>query len=67
MTHKVYFNKVTNHTIIDVSGVKPLEKIKEEFGDFDYQEVEINEKEETFTVDETKKLKKVKLDKKNIV
>jgi len=48
--HKVYYDKAKNFTIIDVSGVKPIELIKEEFGDCDYQVVEINPMTESYDI-----------------
>lgn len=40
--NKIYYDKEKNFTIVDVSGVKPIELIKEEFGDVEYQTLEID-------------------------
>lgn len=62
---KIYHDPKINFTIVDVSGVKPFEKIKEEFSDrgidFDsIQTIDINEKEETFDVSDGSLKKKLK-------
>ena len=48
--HKIYYDKERNFTIVDVSGVKSIEQIKEEFGDCDYQNLEIDPHKEQFEV-----------------
>jgi hypothetical protein len=51
---KVYYSKKGNKQIIDVSGKKPFEDIKKEFGDFDdYQVVDIDfDKQESYKIDD---------------
>lgn len=58
--HKIYYDKERNFTIVDVSGEKSIEKIKEEFGDCEYQTIEINPSLESFDTSngELKKIKK---------
>ena len=58
--HKVYYDKIRNFTIIDVSGVKPIKKIKKEFGDAEYQTIEIDPATETFD-NSNGELKKIKI------
>jgi hypothetical protein len=62
--HKIYYHKESNFTIIDVSGKKPIEKIREEFaeriGEDSLEEMEINEKTESYKI-VNGKLKKEKL------
>jgi len=60
---KVYYNKKTNHTVIDVSGAKPLELIEAEFGKGFDQMVEIDENLNGINFDVDKKLIKTKLPK----
>jgi len=48
---KVYYDKEKNFTIVDVSGVKPIDLIKNEFGDVEYQEIELSENEDYIIVD----------------
>lgn len=58
--HKVYYDKIRNFTIVDVSGEKSLNKIKKEFGDAEYQVIEIDPKVESFdTSDGELKKKKI--------
>lgn len=42
---KYFYNKQKDVMIVDVSGSKTLEKVKEEFGDNDYEIVEVNNNE----------------------
>ena len=41
----IYYDKKTNCEITDISGVKTLKQIKAEFGDADYQVLEIDDGE----------------------
>jgi len=54
---KIYYNKEKNFTIIDVSGIKPLSKIKKEFGDVS-EAIEIDETKETYELTNRKLSKK---------
>jgi len=38
---KIFYDKVNHKEIYDVSGNKTLKSIKQEFGEFDYQEIEL--------------------------
>ncbi len=49
--HKIFYDKIINKEIVDVSGKKTLNQIKQEFGDADYQEITINETEEVYCVE----------------
>ena len=50
--HKVYYDKNTKVNIVDVSGIKPLEKIEAEFGKGDWQIVELEPKTEQYNIDD---------------
>lgn len=57
--YKIYYDKKRNFTIVDVSGIKPIEKIEKEFGKTDYQKLEIDPETEDYII-ENECLKKVK-------
>lgn len=61
---KIYFNPKTNHTIIDVSGVKNPKKIEKEFGIKinDYQSEVVDEQTEKVSI-ENGKIVKSKIEK----
>lgn len=56
-TQKVYYDSIGNKTIIDVSGQKPKEQIIAEFGQADYQVVDIDENNEAIRVESGKLVK----------
>ena len=58
---KVYFNPKTNHTIIDVSGVKNPKKIAKEFNVKigDYKSVLADEKTEKVSIGNGELIKKL--------
>lgn len=45
---KIYYDKERNFTIVDVSGEKSVELIKEEFGDVEYEMEEFDPLTEKF-------------------
>jgi len=55
---KVYFHPDCKVQIVDVSGKKPLEDIKKEFGNYEYQTIEINaDTSETYCIEEINSVK----------
>jgi hypothetical protein len=54
--HKVYYNKKSKLTIVDVSGVKPFKDIESEFGKGvgDYDMRETDNFNHCFTIDKDK-------------
>lgn len=56
---KIYYNPIKDLTIVDTSGIKLLSKIKEEFGDAKYVELEIDEKTEVQSLLDGKLSKKL--------
>lgn len=42
---KIFYDKINNKEVIDITGQKNLVQIKAEFGDFDFQEISIEENE----------------------
>ena len=42
---KIFYDKINNKEIVDISGIKTLEQIKTKFGDFDFQEILIEDNE----------------------
>lgn len=68
---KIFYDKIKNKEIVDVSGNKTLEQIKQEFGDVDYQIIEIEDKElykidnETLRKLTQEELDEIELQKKN--
>ena len=56
---KIYFNPKTNHTIVDVSGIKNPKKIANEFNIniHDYQSVLVDENKEKVSIIDGKIIK----------
>lgn len=59
---KVFYNKTTNHEILDLSNKKTLEQIKAEFGEGDYLDLEFDEKKEKYKIKPDKIEKELKVD-----
>lgn len=51
---KVYYNPTSGKQIVDISGNKTMDKIKQEFGQADYQVIEIDENTEGVKVEDGK-------------
>lgn len=56
--YRIYYNKIKDFTIVDVSGMKPLKLIEKEFGKCKYQTIDIDPQKEEFVVSEGKLSKK---------
>ena len=47
----IYYDVDTNFEIVDVSGVKPMEEINQEYGDRNYQRLELDYDLEPYLID----------------
>jgi len=47
---KIFYDKINNTEIVDISGKKSLEQIKEKFDEADYQELMIDETTEGYNI-----------------